>query len=63
MSFQVTAGNPTTGFAIDVSTGAVTYATVKVWDGGAWLTKPLKVWNGSAWVVKPVKAWDSAAWS
>ena len=30
----------------------VTASGVKVWDGSAWVVKPIKVWNGSAWVVK-----------
>lgn len=35
---------------------------VKVWNGSAWVRKPLKVWNGSAWVQKPVKVWTGSAW-
>ncbi|MFV0135496.1 hypothetical protein ACLGIH_20130 [Streptomyces sp. HMX87] len=35
---------------------------VKVWNGSAWVPKPLKVWNGTAWVTKPVKSWSETAW-
>jgi hypothetical protein len=35
---------------------------MKVWNGSAWVAKPVKVWNGSAWVVKPLKYWNGSAW-
>lgn len=35
---------------------------IKVWNGSAWVEKPVKVWNGSAWVTKPVKFWTGSAW-
>ncbi len=35
---------------------------VKVWNGSAWVAKPVKIWNGSAWVTKPVKRWNGTAW-
>ncbi len=35
---------------------------IKVWDGSAWVAKPVKVWNGSAWVEKPLKRWNGSAW-
>jgi hypothetical protein len=35
---------------------------VKVWNGSAWVAKPLKVWNGSSWVQKPVKHWNGSSW-
>jgi hypothetical protein len=35
---------------------------IKVWNGTAWVAKPVKVWNGSAWVAKPVKRWNGTAW-
>ena len=35
----------------------------KVWDGSAWVEKPVKVWDGSAWVQKPAKTWDGSAWT
>jgi hypothetical protein len=35
---------------------------IKVWNGSAWVEKPVKVWNGSAWVEKPVKVWNGSAW-
>lgn len=35
---------------------------IKVWNGSAWVEKPVKVWNGSAWVQKPVKVWNGSSW-
>jgi hypothetical protein len=35
---------------------------IKVWNGSAWVAKPVKVWNGSAWVTKPLKRWNGSAW-
>lgn len=35
---------------------------IKVWNGSAWVAKPVKVWNGSAWVTKPVKRWNGSGW-
>lgn len=35
---------------------------IKVWDGAAWVAKPVKVWTGTAWVAKPVKRWTGTAW-
>ena len=37
-------------------------ANVNVWDGGAWLDKPMKTWTGAAWEAKPVKTWNGSAW-
>jgi hypothetical protein len=34
----------------------------KVWNGSAWVLKPVKVWSGSAWVEKPAKVWNGSAW-
>jgi len=36
---------------------------IKVWNGAAWIAKPVKVWNGASWVVKPVKYWNGSAWT
>lgn len=33
----------------------------KVWNGSAWVQKPLKVWSGSAWVEKPVKVYNGSS--
>lgn len=41
---------------------AGTGGNAKVWNGSAWVTKPVKYWNGSAWVTKPVKHWNGSAW-
>lgn len=35
---------------------------IKVWNGSAWVAKPVKAWNGSTWQVKPVKFWSGSAW-
>lgn len=35
---------------------------IKVWNGSAWVEKPVKVWTGSAWVEKKVKYWNGSAW-
>lgn len=35
---------------------------IKVYNGTAWVAKPMKVWNGAAWVVKPVKVYNGTAW-
>lgn len=35
---------------------------VKVWNGSAWVVKPVKYWNGSAWVVGALKRWSGSAW-
>ena len=35
---------------------------IAVWNGSAWVQKPVKYWNGSAWIEKPVKYWNGSAW-
>jgi len=40
----------------------ITAGGIKVWNGSAWVIKPIKVWNGSAWVIKPIKVWNGSAW-
>lgn len=45
-----------------VVTPPATTGQIKVWNGSAWVAKPVKVWNGSAWVIKPVKYWNGSAW-
>lgn len=59
MAFTVTA-NTSTNFSI--SLGGASTGQIKVWNGSAWVAKPVKVWNGSSWVVKPVKRWNGSAW-
>lgn len=34
----------------------------KIWNGTAWVNKPLKVWDGSAWNEKPVYGYDGTEW-
>lgn len=36
---------------------------VKVWNGSAWVEKPVKVWNGSAWVQKPLKFYNGTTFT
>lgn len=69
------AENPSAFTGITSATGAAYSSTIalrpaastatgnaKVWNGSAWVAKPVKVWNGSAWVTKPVKRWNGTAW-
>lgn len=35
---------------------------LKVWNGSAFVSKPVKVWTGAAWVTKPLKRWSGTAW-
>lgn len=35
---------------------------VKIWNGSAWVLKPVKIWTGSAWIEKPAKIWNGSAW-
>lgn len=50
-------------FDLDYFTpAAVGGGQLKVWNGTAWVAKPVKVWNGTAWVTKPVKVWNGTAW-
>lgn len=34
----------------------------KVWNGSAFVAKPVKMWNGSSWVAKPVKYYNGSTW-
>jgi hypothetical protein len=34
----------------------------QVWNGSAWVEKPMKAWSGSAWEEKPVKVWNGSSW-
>ena len=54
-----------TAFAVTVAlrpAASVAAGNAKIWNGSAWVAKPVKVWNGSAWVTKPVKRWNGTAW-
>lgn len=35
---------------------------VRVWNGSAWVIKPVKEWNGSAWVAREMKYWNGSTW-
>lgn len=43
--------------AAEIQTGQI-----KVWNGSAWVAKPVKVWTGSEWITKRVKYWNGSAW-
>lgn len=45
----------------DYAAGTVS-GQMKVYDGSAFVPKPVKVWNGTAWVVKPLKRWNGTSW-
>lgn len=45
-----------------IATWTLTYGYIKVWDGAAFVKKPVKVWSGTAWVIKPVKFWNGTTW-
>lgn len=37
--------------------------TVAIWDGSAWVDKPVKYWDGSTWATpSAVSYWDGSAW-
>ena len=64
MPFDVALRNPGGGFNVALSAPAVGDAGyVEVWNGSAWVRKPMKVWNGSTWDIKPVKFWNGLNWS
>lgn len=42
---------------------APTGGRFNVWNGAAWVEKPVKVWNGTTWAEKPVKFWNGSAWT
>jgi hypothetical protein len=35
---------------------------IKVYNGTAFVAKPVKIWTGTAWVKKPVKRWNGTTW-
>lgn len=35
---------------------------MNVWDGSAWVHKPVMVWSGTVWEAKPVKHWNGSNW-
>lgn len=41
---------------------ALTVYGFKVWDGAAWVFRPLMMWDGFAWVNAKLKYWDGATW-
>lgn len=60
MSFDVSLRAPT-DFNVILSVPAGS-GLIKVWNGSAWVEKPVKVWTGSAWVTKPLKRWTGSSW-
>ena len=45
----------------DFSAGGST-GQIKVWNGSAFVAKPVKVYNGSSFVTKPVKVYNGSSW-
>ena len=66
-SFDVSVTSSQDGGAILVAlakgAGPSDAGYIEVWNGSAWVRKPVKVWTGSAWVTKPVKYWNGSTWS
>jgi hypothetical protein len=68
MAFNIDFGQlTTTGFNLEFGLGGggsppANDGYVKVWNGSAWVIKPVKVWTGAAWVIKPAKFWNGSAW-
>lgn len=44
----------------DTGSGPSTTGYISVWDGAAWVKKPVKYWDGAAWVTKPIKYWNGS---
>ena len=55
-------GNPwyTSVLALSLSQGES--GLMKIWDGSAWVKKPVKIWDGSTWTQKPAKVWNGSEW-
>lgn len=52
-------------FEADGTSGDTTLSAsgqIKVWNGTAFVAKPVKHWNGTAFVTKPVKRWNGTTW-
>lgn len=47
---------------VDYTAGGGSTGQIKVWNGSAFVAKPVKVYNGSTWVTKPVKYYNGTAW-
>ncbi len=41
---------------------AASNGNVKIWNGAAFVVKPLKVWDGLAFTIKPAKTWNGTNW-
>lgn len=35
---------------------------MKIWNGTAWVYKPVRMWNGSTWEPRIIKIWDGDDW-
>ena len=51
------------GVTLALRPNASGLGNMKVWNGSAWVAKPVKAWNGTAWVKKPVKFWNGSSWA
>lgn len=57
-NFNIAGGSTTT----TTTTTASTTGQAKVYNGSAFVAKPVKAYNGSAFVTKPLKRWNGSAW-
>jgi hypothetical protein len=48
--------------AVDFTVGSVVAGQIKVYNGSAWVWKPVKVWNGSTWTTKTLRYWNGTSW-
>jgi hypothetical protein len=62
MSFDVNL-KVSTGFNVTLSgIQGVIAGGLLLWNGTAWVEKPVKVWNNVTWLQKPVKTWNGTTW-
>jgi hypothetical protein len=54
--------SPSTFYTVGDEETSSSVQGINVWNGSAFVEKPVKVWNGSSWVQKPVKRWNGSSW-
>lgn len=59
-SFTITATNSYA--SISQAFSGTIAGGIRIWNGTAWLKRPVQVWNGTAWVVKTLKVWSGSSW-
>lgn len=52
-----------TGSPAGGGSGSASTSRIELWNGTAWVQKPLNIWSGTAWVQKPLERWSGTAWS